>query len=56
MLLPTNPLVVAFIEKFLHYENAENDFDNVNFQNEKIKDAYFKAFNKINCIGTSIQI
>lgn len=47
LILPTNPLVCAFIKKYLHYDEAEKDFQKVLFRDEKIRGEFYKAFNEI---------
>ncbi|MDC7954365.1 hypothetical protein PKF05_00760 [Fusobacterium simiae] len=46
-ILPTNSIVYAFIKKYIHSDEAEEDFQKILFVDEKVKENYYKVFNKI---------
>ena len=46
-ILPTNSIIYAFVKKYVHSIEAEDDFKKILFVDEKVKDAYYKAFSKI---------
>ena len=46
-ILPTNSIIYAFIKEYVHSIEAEEDFQKILFVDEKVKDAYCKAFSKI---------
>lgn len=46
-ILPTNSIIYAFIKKYIHSIEAEEDFQKILFVDEKVKEAYYKAFTKI---------
>lgn len=46
-ILPTNSIIYAFVKKYIHSIEAEDDFQKILFVDEKVKEAYYKAFSKI---------
>ena len=46
-ILPTNSIIYAFVKKYVHSIEAEDDFKKILFVDEKVKDVYYKAFSKI---------
>ena len=51
-ILPTNSIVYAFIKKYIHSDEAEEDFQKILFVDEKVKKIIKRLLIKLNNINS----